>query len=147
MQLRDPNPIFSITKKQHFSSVIFKPKVVKKICRCCCHLRHFSWLCCVVNHSISTTQSFYVVVVHTLNFSLWFSVLLRAVLVCYTQPAGPRVPQAAGQRRGGPTQSRPFQVVLEAPAFTSRWWKKGRTDPGPSPSGGARGTTPASPTC
>jgi hypothetical protein len=52
------------------------------------------------------------------------------VLVGYTQPAGPRVSQAAGQRRGGPTQGRPLQVVLEAPrppAFTSRWCRGGPT--------------------
>ncbi len=71
-------------------------------------------------HFRSTTLSFYVVVVHFLNFSLLFSVLLRAVLVRYTQPAGPRVPQAAGQRRGGPAQGRSFQVVLEAPRLAAR---------------------------
>ena len=41
------------------------------------------------------------------------SVLLRAVLVLYSQSPGQRVSQAPGQGGGGPAQGRPFPVVLE----------------------------------
>ena len=47
------------------------------------------------------------------------SVLLRAVLVLYSQSPGARVPQASGQGGGGQAQGRPLQVVLEHGAEAS----------------------------
>ena len=43
----------------------------------------------------------------------YFSVLLRAVLVLHPQPAGPRVPQAAGQGGGWPAPGCALPLVLD----------------------------------